>query len=80
MLRLGVLSALIIASVTGVATSFATPASAAPICEEVWTTGTLVGYHLVGDCVPYVGSTTCTFPDAGLDPSAHLWAEFCVPH
>jgi hypothetical protein len=55
------------------------PASASPLCEGASTTGTVVGTHAAGTCVPYSNATLCIHRDAGADPQAHVYTTACVP-
>ena len=78
MKRLLVLCTLLLGWATAL-TALSTPADAAPLCESVSTTGTVVGVHSVGRCQPYSDATLCRYQHAGLDPSAHVWIVACIP-
>ena len=56
-----------------------TPAQAAPLCEKVWTSGTILGPHAEGYCEPYGNATLCRYEDAGADPQAHVYTYTCEP-
>jgi hypothetical protein len=55
------------------------PAGAAPLCEKVWNTGTLVPPTSTSYCQPYTGATLCHFENAGADPQLHVYTEVCIP-
>ena len=54
-------------------------ANAYPLCEQVWTDGTILGVHAAGDCYQYGGPTNCTNEGAGAWPQADLYFEACLP-
>jgi hypothetical protein len=77
MFRLLVLAAVIAGSLVGGGGS--TASADYQICAKVWTHGTVIGSHNVGDCTPYSGPVLCSARDAGLDPSAHVYYLVCIP-
>ena len=55
-------------------------ASAEPLCETVWTDGTILGSHtVVNYCLPYPDQTICTVEGAGAAPQANLYFQLCTP-
>jgi hypothetical protein len=55
-------------------------AQAEPLCYNVLTSGTVLGYHTIfTKCIAYPDATICQTETAGLSPSALVTVEACIP-
>lgn len=55
-------------------------AEASGVCAAASTSGTLLGTHsLSGPCVPYSGQLDCRSTTAGVDPTALVTVNYCLP-
>jgi hypothetical protein len=53
---------------------------AGDVCVEVWTYGTLLGYHTSGrPCQPTMFPVDCVNPGGGVLPYIQVEVEACVP-